>query len=79
MLHLAAIRTKEFALGMVAVLALWDMLLLRRDDWRKRCLRLAPHALWHWCCWFVMPQLYRQQAGKRKAAATACRYLRKVF
>lgn len=43
-LHLAAIRTKEFALGMVVVLAIWEFVLLRRDGWRERCLRLAPHA-----------------------------------
>ena len=44
-LHLAAIRTKEFALGMVAVLAVWEFVLLRRDGLRERCVRLAPHLL----------------------------------
>lgn len=44
-LHLAAIRAKEFALGMVVVLAVWDVLLLRRDDWKARSVRLAPHVV----------------------------------
>ncbi len=69
MLHLAAIRTKEFALGMVVVLALWDVLLLRHDDWRKRCLRLAPHALLALVLLVCYAQLYRQQAGKLEGSS----------
>ena len=70
-LHLAAIRTKEFALGMVAVLALWDVLLLRRDDWRKRCLRLAPHALLALVLLVCYAQLYRQQSHHLEGSAYA--------
>jgi hypothetical protein len=44
-LHLMAIRTKEFALGMVAVLVIWEFVLLRCGEWRERCIRLAPHVL----------------------------------
>ena len=44
-LHVAAIRTKEFALGLVAVLAIWEFVLLRRGAIRERCIRLLPHAI----------------------------------
>lgn len=61
LLHLAAIRTKEFALGMVAVLAIWEFVLLRRDGWRERCLRLLPHALLAAVFLMVYAMLYQQQ------------------
>ena len=60
-LHLAAIRTKEFALGLVAVLAIWEFGLLRRDGLRERCLRLAPHAMLAALFVFRYAILYRTQ------------------
>ena len=60
-LHLAAIRTKEFALGMVAVLAIWEFVLLRRDGWRERCLRLSPHVLLAAVFVVLYAMLYREQ------------------
>jgi hypothetical protein len=62
LLHLAAIRTKEFALGLVAVLAFWDWLLLRRDGWRQRCLRLAPHVVLTVIFVTAYGLLYQQQS-----------------
>lgn len=60
-LHLAAIRTKEFALGMVVVLVIWEFVLLRRDGWRERCLRLAPHALLATVFIVLYAVLYKEQ------------------
>jgi len=42
-LHVLAIRTKEFALAMIVVFSAWDVAMLRGDDWRKRAMRLLPH------------------------------------
>lgn len=44
-MHVLAIRTKEFALAMIAVLACWEFLLVESRDLRGRLLRLAPHVL----------------------------------
>jgi hypothetical protein len=60
-LHLAAIRTKEFALGTVAVLAIWEFVLLRQGGWRERCLRLSPHALLAAVFVVLYALLYREQ------------------
>ncbi|HEY8683342.1 MAG TPA: hypothetical protein VIM06_09235 [Rhodanobacter sp.] len=43
--HLLAIRTKEFALALVVVLAAWDFLAFAESTWRGRLVRLAPHLL----------------------------------
>ncbi|MEO6926660.1 MAG: hypothetical protein ABI129_08305 [Rhodanobacter sp.] len=42
--HVVAIRTKEFALALIVLLAVWDWLLLEAPGWRARLRRLAPHA-----------------------------------
>ena len=42
--HVLAIRTKEFALALIVLLAAWDWLLLEAPGWRTRLRRLAPHA-----------------------------------
>lgn len=68
-LHLAAIRTKEFALGMVAVLAIWDCVLLRRGGWRERCLRLSPHAVLAAVFVVLYALLYRQQHAALESGA----------
>ncbi|OOG55540.1 hypothetical protein [Rhodanobacter sp. C03] len=44
-LHVLAIRTKEFALALVVVLASWEFLLIESKDLRRRLSRLAPHVL----------------------------------
>lgn len=72
-LHLAAIRTKEFALGMVAVLAIWEFVLLRRDDLRARWLRLAPHAALAALFLVRYMLLYKQQHAAMEGTPTACR------
>lgn len=44
-MHILAIRTKEFALALVALLACWEFLVVRGQDLRQRTIRLAPHVL----------------------------------
>ena len=63
LLHVAAIRTKEFALGMVVVLVAWDVILLRRGEWKERCLRLGPHVLVALLFATRYLLLYRQQGA----------------
>lgn len=69
LLHLAAIRTKEFALGMVAVLAVWDVLLLGPEDWRKRGWRLAPHVVVTLIFLVCYVLLYQQQRSSLESGA----------
>ena len=69
LLHLAAIRTKEFALGMVAVLAMWDVLLLRQGDWKERGLRLAPHIVLAAVFAWRYLLLYQQQGAGLEGSA----------
>ena len=68
-LHLAAIRTKEFALGMVVVLAIWEFVLLHRDGLRERCLRLAPHVLLAALFVIRYAMLYKQQHAALEGGA----------
>lgn len=41
--HVLAIRTKEFALALIVVLAAWDFLTVEKSGWRERAIRLGPH------------------------------------
>lgn len=68
-LHVAAIRTKEFALGMVAVLAVWDVVLLRQGTWKERCLRLLPHVMIAAVFAWRYLLLYRQQGVDLESGA----------
>ena len=69
LLHLAAIRTKEFALGMVVVLGIWEFVLLHRDGLRERCLRLAPHVLLAALFVIRYAMLYKQQHAALEGGA----------
>ena len=69
LLHLAAIRTKEFALGMVAVLAIWEVLLLRRSGWKASCLRLSPHIVLAVVFAWRYLLLYQQQGDGMQGSA----------
>lgn len=68
-LHVAAIRTKEFALGMVAVLAVWDVLLLRQGTQKDRCWRLLPHVVVAVVFAWRYLLLYRQQGADLESGA----------
>lgn len=55
--HVLAIRTKEFSLALIAVLASWEFLLMEHSGWRDRLWRLAPHTLItlvYACIYFVL-------------------------
>lgn len=45
LMHVLAIRCKEFAIVLVIVLATWDLLLIEGHSVRRRLVRLAPHIL----------------------------------
>lgn len=64
LLHFAAIRTKEFAVGMFAVFVVWEVVLLRSGNWKDRLVRLAPHAFL--AGFFVVKYLALYQ-GQREA------------